>query len=387
MPDDLTREELVSLVRTVFAPRPEDRALAVLVDLPDPAAPDRPAWADRRGLAAGWAARLAEAREELGLERVDLVLYRNVRQPNADLPERAWTWDPAAPLPADADAVPAGTPEVAMEDVLAGHELLIACTEMSATAPLKLAARRLGFRAATMPGFSREMIPALRLDWEEIDRRCRVLAGVLDEAEAAHFLFEAAGDLHELTLDLRFRRATASGGLVREPGRAGNVPSGETYIVPYEGEREGEPSRSAGTIPVDLDGEVVLYEIRENRAVAVHGEGPAAAREREFLAAEPAYGNLAELGLGVLGEFGIRPIGELLLDEKLGPHIAFGRSDHFGGIVGAKDFSRPENVVHIDRVFLPEMQPGVLLRSLVLTFPGGGSRVLFRDGRWAPDAF
>ncbi len=387
MPEDLSRDELVSLVRTVFAPGPGDRALALLTDLPDAEAPDHPAWADRRALVAGWAARLREARRDLGLEAVDLVLYRNARRPNADLPAGGWTWDPAVPLPADADAVPAGTAEVAMEDVLAGHRLVVACTEMSATAPLKLAARRLGFRAATMPGFTREMVPALRLDWEEIDRRCRVLAGVLDEAEAAHFLFEAGGELHELLLDLRFRAATASGGLIREPGRAGNVPSGETYIVPYEGERDGEPSRSEGVIPVDLDGELVLYEVRENRAVAVRGDGPAAEKERAFLAEEPAYGNLAELGLGVLGEFGIRPIGELLLDEKLGPHIAFGRSDHFGGVVGAKDFSRPEHVVHIDRVFLPEMQPKVLLRSLVLTFPGGGSRVLFRDGRYAPDAF
>ncbi len=387
MPEDLSRAELAALVRTVFAPGPGDRSLVLLTDLPDREVPDHPAWADRRRLAAGWAARLREAREDLGLDSVDLVLYRNARRPNADLPARGWEWDPASPLPAGAEAVPPSTPEVPLEEVLAGHRLVIACTEMSATAPLKLAAPRLGFRAATMPGFTREMVPALRLDWEEIDRRCRALAALLDEAEGAHFLFEAGGEFHELFLDLRFRKATASGGLVREPGRAGNVPSGEAFIVPWEGERPGEPSRSRGTIPVDLEGELVVYEVRENRAVAVRGDGPAAQKERAFLAAEPAYGNLAELGLGVLSEFGIRPIGELLLDEKLGPHIAFGRSDHFGGSVGAKDFSRPGNVVHIDRVFLPEMQPGVLLRSLVLTFPGGEGRVLFRDGRYVPDAF
>jgi phosphoribosylaminoimidazole-succinocarboxamide synthase len=33
--------------------------------------------------------------------------------------------------------------------------------------------------------------------------------------------------------------------------------------------------------------------------------------------------------------------------EKLGLHIAFGRSDHFGGQVGAAKFSKPEEVVHV----------------------------------------
>ena len=55
---------------------------------------------------------------------------------------------------------------------------------------------------------------------------------------------------HEVVLDLRHRRATASGGMMVEPGNAGNLPSGETYIVPYEGEVAGDPSRTAGLLPV-----------------------------------------------------------------------------------------------------------------------------------------
>ena len=84
---------------------------------------------------------------------------------------------------------------------------------------------------------------------------------------------------------------------------------------------------------------------------------------------EPAYANLAELGLGVLGDFGLEPCGEILLDEKLGLHIAFGRSDHFGGTVGPDDFSGPDAVIHLDRVYIQETQPRVNVKEVRLLGP------------------
>ena len=61
----------------------------------------------------------------------------------------------------------------------------------------------------------------------------------------------------------------------------------------------------------------------------------------------------------MLGDFGLSPTGSILLDEKLGLHIAFGRSDHFGGTVGPEDFSGPDAVIHLDRVFIREGMPDV----------------------------
>ncbi len=311
-----------------------------------------------------------------------LVGYRQVGRQNADLPATLHVLGSGA-LPPWAEQL-AGE-ELSHDEVFTRFQLALAPTEFSATAPLKNAARRTGLRAATMPGLSPAMLPALRLDWEEIDRRCRVLAGRLDLAEAAEIHFEAEGEAHELRLDLRFRTATPSGGLLRTPGIAGNLPSGETYIVPYEGEREGEPSETAGTMPLELDGELLTYRIMGNRVVEVLGDGPRAQAEREELTREPAYGNVAELGLGLLASYGIQPIGELLLDEKLGLHVATGRSDHFGGQVGVKDFSSPENVVHIDRVYIPEVQPQVRVPRVDLVLPGGERAALMRDGRYALD--
>jgi len=372
----LTQAELLDLLRKVFRPRPEDRSLALLFDLPDDRVADHPEWAARRAMLADWQRKMQTTRKDAGLERVALFAYRNVRSNNADLPERAWEIDPDD-LPSDADR--ASGPAIAMERVLAEHRLIIAATELSATAPLKLAARRLQFRAATMPGFTRGMLPALRLDWERIHRRCVELATRLDAASSAELAFDADGTRTTLHIDLRHRQATPSGGLVTEPGTAGNLPSGETYIVPYEGELADDPSRTSGTLPLELDGELIGYRIEANRVRAVDGHGPVAARERKAFAAEPAYSNVAELGFGVLAELGIRPVGSILLDEKLGLHIAFGRSDHFGGHVGAGDFSSPERVVHIDRVYLPELQPRVRVAAVDLVQPSGARDPLIRD--------
>jgi hypothetical protein len=382
-PSALTAEELTALVRRVFQPRSGDRALAMIVDLPDRVAPDNERWRTRRQLATAWAEALASARDAHGLD-VHLYWYRNARSNNADLPQGAWRQDGGrAPETADdlddARAVP-------LRQVLSSHTLVMAPTEFSATAPLKVLSRELGFRAATMPGFGPPMIPALRLDYTEINRRVRLLKALLDRAAFADLAFTVDGSrTRSLRLDLRHRTAHASGGLFPEPGTAGNLPSGEAYIVPYEGERPAEPSRSAGLLPVQLGEEVVEYRIEKNRAVGVVSTGPESRREAQHLSREPAYGNVAELGLGVLGDFGILPIGEVLLDEKLGLHIAFGRSDHFGGQVGPPQFSRPEAVVHQDRVYVPAIQPRVLAARVDLHRADGRKLKLIRDGRYVID--
>jgi len=376
--DRLTAEELTSLVKRVFEPGPEDRALAVIVDLPDDEAPDTQRWRQRRSLAAGWVHELVGARSDHGLE-VSLFLYRNVHSNNADLPASAWRWTDDT-VPDHIDDM-AGRLEEPMEQVLANHQLVIAPTQFSTTAPLKMMAPRLGFRGATMPGFSSAMVPALRLDYTEINRRVWLLKELLDDCVGAdfHFMVDNSAEYH-LHLDLRYRTAHASGGLLAEPGTAGNLPSGETYIVPYEGEIDGDPTASRGQMPVQFGDEVVIFEIEENRARRISSTGPESEAEAARLAAEPARGNIAELGLGVLADFGIKPIGEVLLDEKLGLHLAFGRSEHFGGQVGPRDFSRPEAVMHQDHVYLPELQPKVSAVRVVLEREGGASLDLIRDG-------
>ncbi len=385
----LASADLVALVRRVFVPRPDDTGIGILVDLPDAVAPDHPAWRARRLMAADWAARLAEQHAEIGLP-TRLLLYRNAHTNNGELPaDGVWIHDAGA-LPESAEGL-ADVPTVPWSEVFARHSILLAPTQFSATAPLKVAARTFTIRAATMPGFRAEMIPALRLDYTEINRRVVALAAMLSAAEDADLLFNTPDGEAFLHIDLRYRSGHASGGLLPDPGTAGNLPSGEAYIVPYEGERPADPSRTAGVLPVEFGGEhggeIVRYVVGANRVVVVLPGGARAAEEADRLRREPAYGNIAELGLGVLAAFGVQPVGEILLDEKLGLHIAFGRSDHFGGQVGPAAFSSPDAVVHIDRVYVPACQPQVSVARLELIFPTGERRTIIEASDYVAGLF
>lgn len=376
---NLSREELVQLIGSAFPKFPGDRSLAVLVDLPANAEEDHELWRERRKTAQGWAASLREVKESLGYDEVKLVAYPNVGSNNADLPATVFVVDA---LPDTAAGLGKAGAAVPLEKILESTQIFLAPTEYSTTAPLKIAGKKHGFRAATMPGFSAAMLPALRLDYGEIGRRVNILCRKLTDAESAEVVLTVDGAKQcDCFFDLRFRNAHASSGCFPERGVAGNLPSGEAYIVPYEGEK-GAESRTSGVIPVEFAGEVVYYRVERNLAVAVEGEGEAAKRERDLIAREPAYANIAELGFGVLADFGVEPIGEILLDEKLGFHIAFGRSDHFGGNVGPSRFSSPKAVVHIDRIYIAATQPRILVQSIVLTYPQGGRERLMKDGKY-----
>ncbi len=378
MKDTLSTTELEALVRRVFAPGPDDRRLAIFIDQPDLKVPDRPAWEDRRRLALEWRDGLRSG--ALGFEAINLFVYPNVHANNADLPPAAFPWDGADP---PEELTNLYGEAVAFDQIFERTPILIALTELSASAPLKIAAPRFGFRAASMPGFSRPMIPALRLDFDDVQGRCESIKRRLDVASFATLEWSANQREGRFELDLRHRTAVASGGVIRTSGIAGNLPSGETFIVPYEGERPGEPSRTVGVLPLQLEGELFFLHVEANRVISVEGEGPVAADRRRAFEREPAYANVAELGLGILADYGVTPVGETLLDEKLGLHIAFGRSNHFpGGTVGPDDFTRPDRVVHIDYIYLPETQPDVRVARLALRDGEGSVETLMRDGDW-----
>lgn len=382
MKSNLSAQELVQLIKTVFPSRPEDRNMAILVDVPDAIMPDNEKWRIRREMACEWFKNLQTGLSQLGLENISLLFYGNVHNNNADLPEMCFEPDsPSAEM--DTEYLERHGRAQNFTEALAKQQIILAPTQFSTTAPLKVLAKKFGFRAATMPGFSSAMVPALRLDWQEINSRVNKVKRLLDEAESAEIEFlPDSREAFVLNLDLRFRSGHASGGLFPEPGTAGNLPSGESYIVPYEGEK-GTPSRSSGIMPVQFGDELVKYKIVANKAVAVLSDGKISRSEEEKLRAEPAYGNLAELGFGVLRPFGIKPINEILLDEKLGLHIAFGRSDHFGGAVGVKNFTKPENVVHIDRIYINETQPRIHVAHVWLIDKNGERITLMQDGEYA----
>lgn len=373
----MTAAELTQLLKRVFPPLKSRRRLAILVDVPLTKNEDNDPWRSRRRMAKEWLHILRTAKYR-DLESVELYIFPNVGSNNADLPEGAYRINDDY----DMESAQLGSSgnEMLFADIFASTDLFLAPTEFSATAPLKIAAKKYGFRAATMSGFAASMMPALRIDYSQVQMKVKWLKQILDRATSLQAIFHVQDKEYIMVFDLRFRSAHESSGVFTEAGTAGNLPSGEAYIVPYEGEKE--PSITEGVLPVQFENEIVAYIIHENRAIGVVGTGPHGTLEARRLKDEPAYGNIAELGFGVLGEWGIKPVGEILLDEKLGFHVAFGRSDHFGGIIGPSAFSSSKAVVHIDRIYIPEVQPLIKIASIVCRFENGDELLLIQDGRY-----
>jgi aminopeptidase len=350
------------LLVDVFDPLPGDRVL-VLVDIPAGVFADNPAWADRRRMAAEWWAACQQLGAKRGFEVYPLLSYPATGAHSAPLPEYG-----------EMDGQ-----TVRLEEILAKTSLALALTEYSATAPLvQFTARYPGLRAASMPMISRGMQQtALAADYGRVAERVQILAARLDRAQGAVVQFSTGQQLY---VDLRHRHALADDGQLHADKvgeRVINLPGGEAYIAPYEGEIAGDPSRTEGAIPILSNGVVVVVQVKENRVVDVEGDSPGAAALRAWFAVDPARCNIAELGLGANDRAVVT--GNVLEDEKVfGMHLANGRSEHIGGTVGPDDFQDPANIVHRDIVYAKG--GAIEVTSLVLEYEDGSAEQILRAG-------
>ncbi len=346
------------LINDVFAPTSDDTVL-VMVDAPHGAIEDRADWKDRRVMAEEW----RQAFLDYPVSTHPLLTFPATGANNGDLPD-AGQMDGRA---------------TSLEEAIAQSTIVVAMTQYSATAPLsRLAKKYPTIRVASMPGVLRRMEEtALAADYQEVARRTHLLADLLTRAEGAETVF-TTGD--RIYFDLRYRTGHADDGLCH-PGKEFpliNLPSGEAFIVPYEGEREEEPSLTRGIIPMRLNGESFSLLIESNRMADVRGDGPEARAFSEYLAADPARRNVAELGLGCNDKAVV--MGSVIEDEKAGMHWAYGRSEHLGGTVGPDAFLTPNHVVHQDIVYAPDSAIGI--RRLTLLFPDGSRKDVIRENAY-----
>lgn len=351
----------------VFAPEPGER-VAVLVDLPTASVPDTPQWKERRRMAEEWRAGLQSLGAETGFEVLPLVAYPAVGTHGGDFPP-------------EADV--AGR-KVSTASILEDLSLALVLSEFSATAALVDVCRRRPdarlFRAASMPGVEKRMErTSLAADYAQVARRCAKLKEVLGPAVIAEVEFSTG---HRCVFDLRHRECETDDGYLHrdKTGEIAviNLPSGETFQVPYEGEKPGDPSRTAGEIPVSEDGETVVFRVKRNRVVEVAGDGEVAARYGAYFEEDPARANIAELAFGCNDRAEVT--GNVLEDEKAGFHWAYGRSDHLGGVIGLDDFKSPDTVVHQDIVYA-RGNPITIVRADLVAVDGRRTTVI-RDGAY-----
>lgn len=211
----------------VFHPE-QGEHLVVVYDVPHDRAADNSLWRERRTMAIEWHGTLETVGSQVGFSVAPLITFPA---------SGAHNWD----LPLD-DGQP-----VSLRVALDKAAIALALTEFSLTAPMVAWAKtHPDFRVATFPGVARRTEnTALPADYGEVARRCFILRDLLEKSEAACVLFSTG---HVLEVDLRYRKALMVDGQLSRKASGGliNLPSGESFQVPYEGERRGETSRTAG---------------------------------------------------------------------------------------------------------------------------------------------
>jgi hypothetical protein len=356
--------DLEKLMIDVFDPQPGEKVL-VMTDLPHGDLDDHEEWSERRKMAEEWRSTFKALEGELGIIVHPLLTYPATGAQSGSLPDQG-----------EMDGRP-----VRLEEIVSDSNIVVALTEFSATAPLAEYTQRFpNLRVASMPGVTRSMEQsALAADYAEVARKAHILKEKLDQAVGARVEFSTG---HEMYFDLRYRDAHADDGQLlahSEGARIINLPSGEAYIAPYEGELEGEPSRTEGSIPILLGGELVVARVEENHVLELIGDGPQADEARAYLSLDQARGNIAELGLGCNDKAVVS--GRVLEDEKvMGMHWANGLSEHLGGTVGPDDFSDPQYAVHTDWVY--PKGGAIEISSLVLEYEDGKNEEILLDGQY-----
>jgi leucyl aminopeptidase (aminopeptidase T) len=187
-----------------------------------------------------------------------------------------------------------------------------------------------GNRVATMPGITEDcMIRTLNADYNVIADRTYKVSEILDKGKIAHITTQLGTNLE---MSIENIKAISSTGLIDSPGKGGNLPSGESFLMPVEGTTKGRAFIDGALAGIGkIKKEPVQVEIKDGYAVNIEGGDEAALLNEQLTAlGKPAF-NIAELGIGTNHEAKIT--GMILEDEKVmgTVHIAFGNNISMGG--------------------------------------------------------
>lgn len=231
-------------------------------------------------------------------------------------------------------------PPLAIAEAMKTADVIICPTTSSLThTNAKINAVKAGARFASMPGITEEMFMegAITADYNEVERLTLEFTELLTNAKEAKII----KDGYSLTMNLEGRKGIPSTGIYKNPGEAGNLPSGEAYIAPVEGTSEGEIIIDGSMVGMGILEEPVYVKVKDGKIVELKGKNT---EKVNILLENDNNSSLGELGIGT--NPAARLTGVILEDEKIygTVHIAFGTNTSFGGTIKAD--------CHIDGVIL-----------------------------------
>ena len=300
-------EEKTKMFHDVFAPKKGESVL-FLYDTPHGKIKDSTKWIDRRKMAEEWYQTFKNMGEKEGY-KVEIVSFPATGLHNTSLTD---------------DII----------ERVKKSNLIISLTEYSASHPLAIVCHKKDSitRCASLPLVEKRMEnTAFKADYKLIQKYTKILKNLLNNSVGAHVSFSTGDSLY---IDLRNRKACVDDGICQETGILINLPSGESYIPPYEAADDelsdfGE-SKTNGILPDYFGDEILKYHVVNNRITDIEGEGVKAEEMRRFFDENLSRRNIAELGIGCNPKAVVT--GNPLEDEKVpGLHIAYGLSKSFGG--------------------------------------------------------
>jgi len=235
-------------------------------------------------------------------------------------------------------------PADAVAELMTRYDVVICPTAKSLThTNARRNACKAGARVGTMPGITAEvMIRTLSADYHKIAERTIYLTEILDQSDEVHITSTQGTDI---LIPIDGIKAISSTGLVTTKGAFGNLPSGESYLMPVEGKTNGVFVVDGSFAAVGkIEEKPIRITVEDGFATRIEGGIEA---DRLIAMLEPmgkmAY-NVAELGIGTNDKAIVT--GAILEDEKVmgTVHIALGNNISMGGTCDVG--------IHLDGVIL-----------------------------------
>ena len=362
-------EGIAALIETIAAPKQGERML-FLTDYPDGKMDAKRL--GRQQLVNRWYEAAALVSQKKGCVLLPLVKYRETGKNNSDLPKTA--------------ATQGGGYVDNLPELVQSANIAIAMNEFSATAPLKnISARAPSLRVISMPGVTADMEPAMSSDYKKIEARGQKLLAAIKSATGFEITFDGSKVPHgtKLHVDTRANNWILDSGMCHRAGDFINFPSGELFTPPYEGvspegRRELGDSKTSGVWPVYSysDQKVAFLKVEKNRIVRVQGDSEEAARIIDEIAKDENAANVAELAFGLNEAARAGEFVPVLEKEKAGPHLAYGRNDHFGTPLTLAGKVRAN--VHVDYVYTRDTP---ITATIFAIFPNGNRMLIAERGK------
>ena len=219
---------------------------------------------------------------------------------------------------------------------------------------------KLGVRVGTMPGINVDIMSrCLNADFDKIVNMTHFIADQLKGVKVIRVVTEAGTNI---SMPVEGRMIIPSTGVLREKGQSGNMPSGEVFLAPIEGQSNGMVVIDGSMASIGMIKTPITVKVVNGYAEEITG-GEEAERLTAILDKSGRDARaVAEFGMGT--NYKAKLTGQILEDEKVFGtiHIAFGNNITMGGTISVN--SHLDGLVKEPDVYFDEkliMKKGKLL--------------------------